>query len=300
MKIDAHHHLWDLSAVSYPWLEARGERRFFGDPTPIQRDYPVSEFRRDAEAAGVSASIHVQAGTPYGLDEARWVQSVHDGPGEGRYPAAQVAFCDLSEPEVEARLDILAELSSVHGIRQIVGRSPKEDLATGTGSLLDDPAFERGLRAVAARGWSFDLQLLPEQMAAAARLLERVPDLRVALCHAGSPHDRSAQGLRFWGDRLALLSANSNMVCKLSGLGMFEPGWIADSVAPIVATVLDQFGPRRCMIGSNFPVDSLTSAYAEIWDAYAALLTDLEADEIAEITSGTCARFYSISGVSAR
>ncbi len=52
MRIDAHHHLWDLSAVSYPWLEARGVRRFFGDPTPIQRDYLVGEFRSDADAAG--------------------------------------------------------------------------------------------------------------------------------------------------------------------------------------------------------------------------------------------------------
>ena len=41
MRLDAHHHLWDLSAVSYPWLEARGVRRFFGDPTPIQRGIGV-------------------------------------------------------------------------------------------------------------------------------------------------------------------------------------------------------------------------------------------------------------------
>ena len=37
--IDAHHHLWDLEAVHYPWLMARGVERFFGDPTLIQRDY---------------------------------------------------------------------------------------------------------------------------------------------------------------------------------------------------------------------------------------------------------------------
>ncbi len=292
MRLDAHHHLWDLSAVSYPWLEARGVRRFFGDPTPIQRDYLVEEFRRDAEAVGVTASIHVQAGTPFGLEEARWVQSVHDGPGEGRFPAAQVAHCDLAGEDVEAQLETLAELSSVRGIRQIVGRSAEEDLKTGTGSLLDDPAFERGLRLVAARGWSFDLQLLPEQMASAARLFERNPDLRVALCHVGSPHDRSPEGLAFWRGQLSLLSANPNMVCKLSGLGMFEPGWTADSVAPIVETVVEQFGPRRCMIGSNFPVDSLTSGYAEIWQAYDRLLGDLDAEDRAWVDGRTCAEFY--------
>ena len=39
--IDAHHHLWDLEAVSYPWLMANGVKRFFGDPTPIQRNYLI-------------------------------------------------------------------------------------------------------------------------------------------------------------------------------------------------------------------------------------------------------------------
>ena len=54
MRLDAHHHLWDLAAVHYPWLMARGVKRFFGDPTPIQRDYLLDEFRRDA--AGFAAA----------------------------------------------------------------------------------------------------------------------------------------------------------------------------------------------------------------------------------------------------
>ena len=297
MRIDAHHHLWDLSAVTYPWLEARGVRRFFGDPTPIQRNYPVEEFRSDAGAVGVTASVHIQAGTPFGLDEARWVQSVHDGPGEGRFPAAQIAHCDLAADDVEAQLETLAGLSSVRGIRQIVGRSAEEDLKTGTGSLLDDPAFARGLRAVAARGWSFDLQLLPEQMADFARLLDRIPELPVALCHAGSPHDRSPDGLRYWREQLALLSANPDVVCKLSGLGMFEPGWSAESIAPIVETVLGQFGAERCMIGSNFPVDSLTSGYADIWHAYERLLEGLDGDQQSSVFRETCRRFYALPDI---
>ncbi|NNE81672.1 MAG: amidohydrolase, partial [Silicimonas sp.] len=60
MRIDAHHHLWDLDAVSYPWLMARGVPRFFGDPAPIQRNYLIEEFRFDAK--GFEASVHIQVG----------------------------------------------------------------------------------------------------------------------------------------------------------------------------------------------------------------------------------------------
>ncbi len=60
--IDCHHHMWDLSAVCYPWLMAKGESRFFGDPTAIQRDYLVDEFREEASASGFAASVHIQVG----------------------------------------------------------------------------------------------------------------------------------------------------------------------------------------------------------------------------------------------
>ena len=270
MRIDAHHHLWDLGAVRYPWLEARGHSRFFGDPEPIQRNYLVDEFRGTACERGFDASVHIQVGAEDGLAEARWVDSVAvSNPG---WPAAQVAFADLTDDAVDARLASLVELPSVRGIRQIVGRAPAEDRISGTCLLLDRPEFRAGLRKVAEAGLSFDLQLHPELMDGAARVFGRVPELDVALCHAGSPIDRTRDGLRMWTRELRKLSELPNMYCKLSGLGMFDHGWTADSIRPFVETCLEQFGPERCMFGSNFPVDSLTSDYSTLIDAYSELI----------------------------
>jgi predicted TIM-barrel fold metal-dependent hydrolase len=58
------------------------------------------------------------------------------------------------------------------------------------------------------------------------------------------------------------------IVCKLSGLGMFDHDWTPRSFTPIIDTCLDQFGPKRCMFGSNFPVDSLYSDYATLVAAH--------------------------------
>jgi len=196
MRIDAHHHLWDLGAVDYPWLMARGVERFFGDPTPIQRDYLLPELRRDAEVHGIGGSVHIQVGAADGLAEARWVQTVADAAPD--WPLVQVAFCDLTVEHLGDRLDALQALPSVRGVRQIVGRAPGEDAATGTNALLDDPRFAEGLREAGRRGLSFDLQLLPELYHRAAEVLAAAPGMPVALCHAGSPHDRSPEGLARW------------------------------------------------------------------------------------------------------
>ncbi|MFW8595084.1 amidohydrolase family protein [Cribrihabitans neustonicus] len=287
--IDAHHHLWDLQAVHYPWLMAQGETRFFGDPAPIQRDYLLDEFRAEAAAEGFAASVHIQVGAEDGLAEARWVQSVADEtPG---WPMAQVVFCDLTAPDLAARLDAFQELSTVCGVRQIIGRAPGEDAQTGTNALLDDPRFLAGLQEAGRRGLSFDLQLIPELMEKTARVLAQAPGTKVALCHAGSPHDRSAEGLRAWEAQLAHLSRLPQVSCKLSGLGMFEHDWTAASIRPIVEACLGQFGPGRVMFGSNFPVDKLYSDYRTLAQAFHTLIP---ADAHSAVFRDTAARFYGL------
>lgn len=285
--IDAHHHLWDLSAVHYPWLMARGVERFFGDPTPIQRDYLIGEFRDEAAALGVTASVHVQVGAENSLAEARWVQSVADANPD--WPLKQVVFVDLTADDLDARLDAFQALPSVAGVRQIVGRAPGEDAVTGTNTLLDNPAFVAGLQNAGQRGLRFDLQLIPELMGKTADLLARAPDTAVALCHAGSPHDRSGDGLAHWAGELCALSDLPQVRCKLSGLGMFEHDWVSERFRPIVETCLDQFGPDRVMFGSNFPVDKLYSDYATLVHAY----RDLVPREMQQaVFNDTAAGFY--------
>lgn len=287
--IDAHHHLWDLKAVHYPWLMARGVERFFGDPTPIQRNYLLGEFRAEAGAEGFSASVHIQVGAEDGWAEAEWVQTVADANPD--WPLAQVVFCDLTSDNLAAQLDRFLTLPTVRGVRQIVGRAPGEDAVTGTNTLLDDPRFVAGLREAGRRGLSFDLQLIPELMGKTARVLAQAPETRVALCHAGSPHDRSTEGLADWARELRRLSALPQVTCKLSGLGMFDHGWATDTIRPIVETCLAQFGPERLMFGSNFPVDKLYSDYRKLARAYSALVPD---DAKTAVFRDTAARFYGL------
>ena len=288
-RVDAHHHLWDLEKVSYPWLMARGQERFFGDPSPIQRNYPVSEFRAGAEAFAIEASVHIQVGASDPKTEANWIQSVADD--NPMWPAAQVAFCDLASENAEADLESLSKLPTVRGIRQIVGRSAKEDSATGTNRLLEDPKFEMGLRTVADLGLSFDLQLIPELMQRSAELFARIEDLPVALCHCGSPGDWSASGLRSWARSLRDIAALPQFHCKLSGLGMFRTGWTTEDIRPIVETCLELFGSERCMFGSNFPVDSLRSNYGAIVSAYENIVPPGDHDAV---FGGNAAQFYRI------
>jgi predicted TIM-barrel fold metal-dependent hydrolase len=292
MKIDAHHHLWDLKKVNYPWLMAKGEKRFFGDPSKIQRNYLWEEFSKDALDFEFQGSVHIQVGAKDPLEEAKWVDSINN---QNRYwPLAQVAFADLTDEKLDQYLDKLCKLGTVKGVRQIVGRAPEEDSFSKVNQLLDNPRFLKGLNIIADRKLTFDLQLIPDLMELISPILKKVPNLKIALCHAGSPYNRTKVGLSDWSDGLQELSIQNNIFCKLSGLGMFDHNWSQNSITPIINTVLTQFGSERVMFGSNFPVDSITSSYKDLILAYEGVLSDYTNEDQVRIFGLTAKNFYSI------
>ena len=285
--IDAHHHLWDLNAVDYPWLMEKGKKRFFVDPTPIQRNYLIGEHVKLAAAHGFKASVHIQVGAADGLEEAKWVNKIVSE--NQSWPMAQVAFCDLSSDQREIQLDELQKLSSVVGVRQIVGRSPAEDANSKTNELLTSDNFMQGLQSISDRGLTFDLQIIPELLKTCASVFSQFPNLHVILCHAGSPYNRTLEGIKSWASDLNHLSKLSNVSCKLSGLGMFDHNWTQSTVAPIVTTVIDQFGSKRVMFGSNFPVDSLSSSFEQL---FTRLSSNVDDKDFEDVFSKTAQRIY--------
>lgn len=289
--VDAHHHLWSLGSVTYPWLMAKGQRRFFGDPAPIQKDYLTADFIDDHAGAAVEASVHVQVGAAPGqeLAETSWLDAQARQTG---FPTAIVAFADVSSPHILDALAAQVETSSrVRGIRQIVSRHSAEDGAAEGTALLARPEFLSGLRQLARLGLSFDLQLTPPLLEQAAEVFGKVEELPVALCHAGSPWDQSPEGLRSWRKGLAAFAGLSRSSVKLSGFGMFDPHWTGASLKPLVEAALEAFGPTRTMWGSNFPVDKLYRSYQEVLATVMSLVPEAQREDV---FNRTARRFYRI------
>lgn len=284
--VDGHHHLWDLSAVAYPWLAER-RPRFFGDPAPIARRHDLADFRAAHGGRAVLASVHVQVGAADALAETRWLAAEAQA---AAWPMAIVAAADLTAADLAQTLDRLGAAADgrLRGIRQIVARHPAED-GPAAGALLAHPAFERGLALLAARGLSFDLQLTAPLLAAARRRFAALSGLQVALCHCGSPWDGDAQAMARWADDLAAFAdAVPGAVVKLSGLGMLRRD--GAGVAAIVSRTLAAFGPGRTLWGSNWPVDALHRP------GWAAILAEAEAlvpaADRAAVFATTARRFY--------
>ncbi len=272
---------------------AKGEKRFFGDPAPIQRNYLADNFLNDASEFELVGSTHIQVGVDKKdvVKETSWLQTVSEQ--TSGIPSAIVSFADLTRNDLEAHLNWHARAEKFRGARQIIGRHPTEDVNTNTGALLEMPEFLRGLAVLEKRKYTFDLQLVASQYEAATALLSNVPDLAVAICHFASPWDLTHEGFKAWRYKMKSFAALPNTAMKFSGFGMFKRDWEVDDIKPYVETALELFGDSRCMAGSNFPVDKLYGGYNRIWRALEQLLGDGET--LTKVTRTNAQRFYSIA-----
>lgn len=292
---DAHHHLWSLSEGDYPWLSQGGVARVAGDYSAIRKDYLPADFRRDIGPLHVTRSVHVEAGYARAActRETAWLQEVAARPDSGGFPQAIVAYCDLSRPDAGAVLDRHLQSPNLRGIRQML-HEPLLDPARSVPPLYADPAWRANLGALAPRGLSFELQVFPAQMAEVRGLVMANPDLAFVLCHTGMPARQDPEGLALWRSGMRGLAALPNLHVKISGLGMFDRTWTVARIRPLVLETIDIFGPGRCMLASNFPVDGMMGSYRRLWGAYDEITRDFSDAERRALFSGTANRFYRI------
>ncbi len=96
--------------------------------------------------------------------------------------------------------------------------------------------------------------------------------------HTGLPADRSEAGLQAWREALQKLAKHSNVRLKISGLGVAGERWTAALNGSIVREAIAIFGVGRCMVGSNFPVDSVVATFDEIFDGFDAFTRAMSSD----------------------
>ena len=70
---------------------------------------------------------------------------------------------------------------------------------------------------------------------------------------------------------------------------------MAQAWRPLFETCLETFGPDRCLLESNFPVDRVSGSYRRFWNAFKRMATGLSAAEKAALFAGTAARVYRLA-----
>lgn len=293
--VDPHVHFWDLDTHHYPWLANPGTS-FVGDARSLKHNYLPADLLREASDIEVLKVVHVEANHDPAapVEETRWLQQLADEGATTRgLPDAIVAAADLSRADVETTLAAHAEFSRTRGIRQILNVHDDRLYDYVGRHYLRDDNWCANFALLGRYGLSFDMQLYPSQMEEAAALARAHPGIAIIVNHAGMFVDRdSVSGYRAWRDGMRMLAACPNVSVKISGLAMFDHRWTLESLRPYVLETIDCFGVERAMFASNFPVDRQFGSYADLWHAYAAIVSGVSASERDALFRSNAERIY--------
>ncbi|MGW1788651.1 amidohydrolase family protein [Streptomyces tubercidicus] len=275
MRIDAHHHLWDLSRREQPWMDGP-----WADP--IRRSYALSDLAPHLDRHGVDGTILVQSSSSYEETAELLTLAAGEGPVTG-----VVGWAELCDP---ALAEVLAALpAGLVGIRHQVQDEPDPD-------WLTRPDVRRGLAVLADAGLVYDLLVTPRELPAAQHAVRALPQLTFVLDHAAKPPVVTGEW-QPWADAVTALAALPNVSCKLSGL-VTEADWDAwrpQQILPYARHALDAFGPDRVMFGSDWPVCTLAAGYEDVVALAEAATGQLTAAERSDVFGGTAGRVYGVA-----
>lgn len=301
--VDAHHHLWDLSAGHYPWLQDGydPEAFFLGDYQPLRSNFLPPDYRQASQTSQstqnweVVATVHVEAERDRSeqVAETAWLHQMHQQHG---MPNAVVAHAWLDRPDTRERLAAHAQFPLVRGIRSkpVTAATPGHSVRGQRGTLQCE-AWLRGLSLLPGLGLSWDLRVPYWHLAEAADVAAQFPDLRIVLNHHGFAWDRSEDGLQRWRDAMAVLARQPNVHVKLSEFGLRDQPWnLLDNIR-VVRDTLAIFGWQRCLFASNFPVAGLRIGYPELVGHMWQMLSHLSEPQQHAVMCDNALRFYRIT-----
>lgn len=307
--IDTHHHIWFES----------------GFPDVPYPPYLLEELMRDTMAGhNIVGTVFAECSAayrPHGpkhmapVGETEWVAGLRpEGRGE---LAGIIAHADLRLGSgIGEVLDAhqAAGGETFKGIRCRAAWDEHFSFPPGVyeiipGILRTDAAAD-ALVEVARRDLIFEAWVYHHQLDDFRRLASRQPNCRFVLEHLGCPlavgpyADRRSEVLEEWRAGLRRLAELDNVYFKIGGLGLFpavhpdvwtEPRsseWLAGHWGPEVLFAIETFTPDRCVVESNFPVDSPLFTYVTFWNMVKRITASLTEPERARLFHDTALSLY--------
>ena len=250
MRIDSHHHLWDLSIRPQEWMVGEGME-------PVKRNFDVSDLRAAISGTGIERTVLVHATTTH--DETYELLALAD---VDPTIIGVVGWLPIDSPNAIAECE---KYLQARGARYLKGiRDVAQDLPDS--NYLAKPQSIATVKELGKMGLTYDILTKTPELRAAIELVKACPEVQFVLDHISKPYIAKEE-IEPWKSLITELSAFENVSCKISGMVTEAKwnAWITEDFAPYVDHIVESFTPQRLMFGSDWPVALLaTSKYSDV------------------------------------
>ncbi len=273
--IDAHQHFWNFHPVRDRWITE--------EMKIIQKDFSPSDLEIIFKNNDISGSVVVQSNQSEKENEFQLKNAA-----ENDFIKGVVGWIDLQSADVERRLIYYKQFKKLKGFRHVLQGEAQRD-------LMLQPDFQRGIGLLNKYGFTYDLLILEDQLVYAKQLVAEFPNQLFVLDHIAKPGIKSGN-ISEWKKNILAFGAHENVYCKISGMVTEADwkNWTMDDFIPYIDVVVNAFGTKRIMFGSDWPVCLVAASYQkmkEIVDNYFAYFSKNEQKNFYEKTA---TKFYNL------
>ena len=286
--VDCNVHSWDQGGNPVFWLSDRTlVRDMLGDYDSLPDRYTLSDYRRETAGYDVRGVIWSDAGAADPLAAADWVSRPQDG------APPVIAMVTLGDPASADFAGLIGRCQQRPVIRSIRMRLvPELSARAAGGNLLDDRLVRDNLALLASSGLVATVEATSSQLSVVTRMAAQFPALRIVIDHFGWPQAPGGGDLAGHLRDLAPLAAAGNVATRIDAIGTIFGDWTLPQIRPWLLGVTGLFGPQRCMLGSDLPIENLRSGFGRLYAAYDAIFSGFSDDERAMLFHRTAERWY--------
>jgi predicted TIM-barrel fold metal-dependent hydrolase len=260
-------------------------REMLGNYDSLPDVFTLSDYFETTSGFDVRGVIWSDAGADDPVAAADWVKR-QDTSGQ---VIGIVSLADPADVNFEHVVRNLRSNELVTSVRiRLVHDFSAHESATNTQSL--DQLLE-ALDVLRDLGLVATIEASADDIGQVADIAARIPELQVVLDHFGWPDDLSETGRRAHLKSLAPI-AESGVSTRIDAIGTIFGDWEATTLRPWLQGVVELFGPHRCLLGSDVPIEMLRSSFAGLYAAYDAIFDAYSDEDRALLFHGAARRVY--------
>ena len=280
MRIDSHHHIWDLSVRDQDWITGDAMQ-------PIRRNFSMGDLREAIAGHGIEKTVLVQTVTDYAETPELLALAESDSLIVG-----VVGWLKIDAPDAIEHLRGYLDLPGskyLKSIRDIAQDHPDPNYLGKAETIAN-------VRKLGEFGIAYDLLSKTPELAGAVALVKACPDVQFIMDHISKPY--IAKGtMEPWKSLMSELASLPNVVCKISGLVTEAKwhDWKVQDFNPYADHLLEIFTPQRLMFGSDWPVATLGGTYGQVINLAEQLTSGLSPSEGDYFWSKTAIHAYNLA-----
>jgi L-fuconolactonase len=190
---------------------------------------------------------------------------------------------------VEERLSQYSQYEKLKGFRHVL--QGEQDRA-----LMLKPEFKRGIAALGKYGFTYDILIFPDQLNYSRELVAAFPNQLFIIDHIAKPRIKAGE-LEGWKKDIKAIATLDNVYCKISGM-VTEANWKNWKEAdfhPYIDTVVEAFGIKRLLFGSDWPVCQVAGGYDRMIGIVKNYFASFSAGEQALFFGDNATSFYQLN-----